>query len=151
MEVPALWLRRRCYLNQAFTVSILHIPGKLNIAADVHSRQMYNVASAWLHDETFFTPLLRNFYDEEPKDPEVIKLIDEEDSRPATPPEKLPKTHLFMHHAFGIQIVIPKSMVQQILLFMCSMILLCLRVILAKSICARQLSSGIGGKALTMI
>ena len=99
------WTRARTLANlddifrkQMFTASILHIPGKLNIAADVHSCQTHNAASAWLHGETFFTPLLRSIYDKQPKDPEIIKLIAEVESRTATPPEKLPKAHLFMLH-----------------------------------------------------
>ena len=75
-RVPALWLRWRRYLTQTFRLDLLHVPGKLNVAADVLSRQTITINSIWKDDETFFSPVLRNIYNEQRSDPEVMKLIE---------------------------------------------------------------------------
>ena len=121
-QVPGLWLRWRRYLAQTFRVSILHIPGKLNVAADVLSRQTFSVAPAWLNEETFFSPLARSIYQSQQED-EGIQRIVEELKQEKPPPKKLPKMYYLMengllkqmHHRFGKQIVIPKALVPTIL------------------------------------
>lgn len=121
-QVPSLWLRWRRYLAQSFKVSVLHIPGKLNIAADVLSRQTYTVAASWAHEETFFSPLMRSIYEEQQKDEELKKIMKSLDNKQDSP-KKLPKTYFTMEHGilkqvhfrFGKQIVVPKSLVPTIL------------------------------------
>ena len=74
-KVPALWLRWRRYLSQTFRVSILHIPGKLNLVADVLSRQEFVVARVWLNKETFFSPLMRSIYEAQQEDAEIQEIV----------------------------------------------------------------------------
>ena len=121
-KVPALWLRWRRYLSQTFRVNILHIPGKLNLVADVLSRQEFVVAPVWLNEETFFPPLMRSIYEAQQEDANIQEIVTKlANEKPA--PKKLPKMYYFMengllkqmHHRFGKQIIIPRSMVKTIL------------------------------------
>lgn len=122
-EVPSLWLRWRRYIRQNFRAEVLHIPGALNIAADVLSRQSF-VLSVWTDEdhEVFYTPLLRNIHDEQQKDEFIQKIITELDEKETTTPKrKAPTAYFFMehhllkrnHHRHGVQIVIPRSIVKR--------------------------------------
>lgn len=123
-DIPSIWFRWRNYLAQTFRVSILHIPGRLNIAADVLSRQEFTIQSIDVDDEVFFTPLLRRLYNKQRADSELNSIITELQSKEgSTKPSELPKAYYFMengllkqkHQNFGTQIVVPKSMVKTIL------------------------------------
>ena len=123
-QVPAMWLRWRRYLSQTFSISLLHVPGKTNLAADALSRQTYEVASTWHSAETFFSPLLRNIYDLQQADERIQEIMEQVRIDATKPqPKKMPKMYYFiengllkqMHHRFGKQIVIPKAAVSTIL------------------------------------
>ena len=123
-RVPALWLRWRRYLTQTFRLDLLHVPGKLNVAADVLSRQSITINSIWKDDETFFSPVLRNIYDEQRSDPEIRKVIESlKGKKKPELPDKMPSRYYFMengilkqkHKNFGTQIIIPKKLIPTML------------------------------------
>ena len=123
-KIPALWLRWRRYLTQTFRIDLLHVPGKLNVAADVLSRQTITINSVWHDTETFFSPVLRDIYKEQQADEEIQTIIKELKARKSSDlPKKLPDRYYFMEHGllkqkhknFGTQVVIPKALVPTML------------------------------------
>ena len=123
--VPSLWLRWRRYLREACRAEVLHIPGPLNLAADILSRQSFILAIDAPAEEVFYSPLLRNIHDEQRNDPYVREKQNElGKAGPQTAKAgKIPEAYFFMehgllkrkHHRHGTQIVIPKSMVKKIM------------------------------------
>ena len=123
--IPNLWLRWRRYLTEICRAEILHIPGQLNLAADVLSRQSFTLA-VWTaaDEEVFFTPLLRNIHDAQQEDDFVkTKRKELEESQGQVKDKQVPEAYFFMqnnllkrkHKQDGVQIVIPQSMVKKIL------------------------------------
>ena len=141
-DIPSLWLRWRSYINSNFHATIVHVPERVNLVADVFSRQTVDesgkpispiwtdpggpVLAAWHEEDVFQMPLMRMVYDAQQKDEAiltVIQLVKEQEKANLPPPKTMPKAVYVIdngllkrkHFRYGLQTVVPRDLIPQVL------------------------------------
>lgn len=117
-STPAIWLRWRRYISQTFEAEIIHVPGKLNLASDILSRQMHTIAPITSITDS---PLLLEVRQQQKDDPWIQSLLVQAQKRTTT--EKHLKPYFTImddllyrcHPQLGNQLVIPKAMKDKLL------------------------------------